>query len=137
VRRRATTFAALGALTTAAAGLAAAVPVVLAGLPVGWAAAGWLGVSAVSLPGGVVLAASHGHTGSRFLSALAATTAARGATLVVGLVLSLRAGGGAEVAFLVGFAAAFVALVAFEWIWFQRAARVAIPVAPGAEESVG
>jgi hypothetical protein len=80
----------------------------------------------MAVPGvacGAWLAMEHGRAGSRFVIALAAGFIAR-LVLAGGLTLSAGiAGAAAKAGLLPGLAAGFVPVMAFEMVWFARAAR--------------
>ena len=70
--------------------------------------------------GGVWLAREHGRSAPRFLLALACGFITRLVLAGSAAFFASRAGGGAGIALLVGLAAGFVPLLAFEMFWFLR-----------------
>lgn len=116
---------AIGAGAVSAVGTPA-VAIVLRSAADGASEWGVLGFLAMALPAvacGAWLAREHGRLGASFMVALGTGWALRAAFLVAVVVAALRRGPGALSGSLTGLAAGFVALTAFEMIWFARQKR--------------
>lgn len=116
---------ALGAVAVSAVGTPA-LAVVLRNAPDGtsaWALVGFLAMALPAIVCGAWLAREHGRTGASFMVALGAGWALRAASLAAVVVAALRQGPGALSGALIGLAVGFVALTAFEMVWFARRTR--------------
>jgi len=88
-----------------------------------WASIGFVVTAAPGIVIGSWLAAEHGHTGSRFLIAIAAGFVTRLVLAAVAAFGAAKAGGAAGFGLISGLAAGFVPLTAFEMIWFVARQR--------------
>lgn len=117
VRSSAVLAAAIAIVTIAVAGRFAAPSTA-------WALVGWLVVVPTFVVGGARLVRALGAGGHGFMLALVACMLSRLLTAAVGAAAAVRSGQGAAVpAYVAGMLAAFVALQAFEVIWFVRNTR--------------
>jgi hypothetical protein len=88
-----------------------------------WAVTGFLAMALPAIASGAWLAHEHGRTGPRFLVALGTGWLLRAAFLAAVVVAALRRGSPAVSGALLGLGVGFVALTAFEMLWFARRSR--------------
>lgn len=89
-----------------------------------WALVGWLVMAPIFVVGGARLVRALGAGGHDFMLALVACMLSRLLTAAVGAAAAVRVGQGTAVpAYVAGMLAAFIALQAFEVIWFVRKTR--------------
>ena len=98
-----------------------------------WAVTGFLAMALPAIASGTWLAREHGRTGPAFLVALGTGWLLRAAFLAAVVVAALRRGSSAVSGALLGLAVGFVALTAFEMLWFARRSRAgSLPTRRGA-----